>query len=32
MSELYPSSESESEDYELPKFLITQVKNKQWTW
>ena len=26
MSELYPSSESE--DYGLPKFLITQVKNK----
>ena len=28
MSELYPSSDSEYEDYELPKFLITQVENK----
>ena len=29
MSELYPSSESEYEDYgPLPKFLTTQVKNK----
>ena len=34
MSELYPSSESEyeseyeSEDYELPKFLLTHVDNK----
>ena len=29
MSELYPSSESEYEDYgPLPKFLITQVENK----
>tara|TARA_Y100000589_G_scaffold273780_1_gene267328 strand:- start:487 stop:891 length:405 start_codon:yes stop_codon:yes gene_type:complete len=28
MSELYQSSESEYEDYGLPKFLTTQVENK----